>query len=40
MIHVKKEIPKIKKRKLEKSTNTTDFNEVSKKRKKNDGGLE
>jgi len=34
MIHVKKEIPKIKKRKLVTCTNTTGFNGVSKKRKK------
>ena len=34
MIHVKKEIPRIKKRKLVKCTNTTGFNGVSKKRKK------
>ena len=34
MIHVKKEIPKIKKRKLVNCTNKTGFNGVSKKRKK------
>jgi hypothetical protein len=34
MIHVKKEIPRIKKRKLMKCTNTTGFNGVSKKGKK------